>query len=167
MAVFNPFWILDSRSLNLSALFDSPYETVFLRRILVLEGLAWSHGLAVAYSGHLRGIMGNKAKLELVQPMLGEFQSHRVHMLSLLQALQPAIWTRALIIVLQVRRCLFGFHIRANASRPRTMIKYFIFSITHTHVGHRLAGLLQHLPRLPAHVPRHRRVHWRPGHPAL
>lgn len=122
VAIFNPFWVLDSRHLNLGAFWDSPNETIFLRRRVVLEGLAWSHGLAVAYSGHLRSIMRNKAKVELVQPMLGEFQSHRVHMLSLLQALQPAIWTLALIIVLQVPRCSTENWIEAIDWNPGSLI---------------------------------------------
>lgn len=48
------------------------------------------------------GILQNKAKLELVHPMVGEFFSHRVHLLSLQAALQPSIFTRLLILVVQV-----------------------------------------------------------------
>jgi len=47
------------------------------------------------------GILCNKDMLQMVQPGLGEFQSHRVHFLSTVQTLKPSIITRALILVIQ------------------------------------------------------------------
>ena len=36
-AVLNPFWIFDSQHLNAWAFFSNPNQTVFLRRVIVLE----------------------------------------------------------------------------------------------------------------------------------
>lgn len=37
VAIVNPFWLVDSRYLNAGAFLRSPNETVFFRRVLVLE----------------------------------------------------------------------------------------------------------------------------------
>lgn len=78
VAWFRPLWVLNTPDLNL---FARPRETVFLRRTIMLEGIAWGHGLSMAYIGHLRDIRTYIDQLQMVQPMLGEFQSHRVHLL--------------------------------------------------------------------------------------
>ena len=93
--------MLDTPDLNLFAFFARPGETVFLRRAILLEGIAWGHGLSMAYIAHLSGIFTNTDQLQMVQPMLGEFQSHRVHLLCFLQALKPSIFTRILVLAIQ------------------------------------------------------------------
>jgi ubiquinol oxidase len=97
LAMFNPLWLFDSEKLNLTAFWNHPDETLFLRRALLLEGLAWGHGLALMTLHHFRGILTNTDQLEIVQPMMGEFQSHRVHNLVFAQALEPSILTRLLL----------------------------------------------------------------------
>lgn len=75
-----PFlWILDPPLLSWGAFITNYDETIFLRRSILLEGVVWVHGLASAYANHLIGILNNKDMLQMVQPGLGEFQSHRVH----------------------------------------------------------------------------------------
>ncbi len=55
----------------------------------------------MAYIGHLRGILTNTDQLQMVQPMLGEFQSHCVHLLCFLQASKPSIFTRVFLVGIQ------------------------------------------------------------------
>lgn len=101
VALLRPLWVLDTPELNLSAFVERPRETIFLRRALLLESVHWIHGLTMAYVCHLRSILTNHDELQMVQPMLGEYQSHRIHLLSFLQALKPSIFTRVLLIVIQ------------------------------------------------------------------
>lgn len=60
------------------------------------------------YLHHLKGLLHNTDNSETVLPLLAEFQSHRVHMSTLLQTLQPNIITRWLLLILQVRKDLSG-----------------------------------------------------------
>lgn len=97
-----PFlWILDPAPLDWGSFINNTQETIFLRRSIFIEGLVWAHGLGSAYANHLAGIFDNTARLQVVQPGLGEFQSHRVHYFSTVQTLKPSIITRALVLVLQ------------------------------------------------------------------
>lgn len=86
-----PFlWIFDPAPLDWGSFFTNFEETIFLRRSVLVEGVVWVHGLASAYASHLMGILYNKDMLQMVQPGLGEFQSHRVHYLSTVQTLYHA-----------------------------------------------------------------------------
>ena len=66
------------------------------------QGLAWCHGLATTHVHHLRGILANTSNVQMVDPMLGEFESHKVHLSVFLEGLQPALSTRLLLLVTQV-----------------------------------------------------------------
>lgn len=37
LAILNPLWIVDSALLNTAAFFEDPNQTIFLRRVLMLE----------------------------------------------------------------------------------------------------------------------------------
>ncbi len=98
VAWLNPLWIFDSDRLNWFSFMDNIEETVFLRRAILLTGLAWTHTLASVTAFHLRGILNNTGEFQMVQSMLAEFESHSVHYQSFVQVLKPSIFTRVLII---------------------------------------------------------------------
>lgn len=54
-------------------------------------------------AAHLRGLLFGTDQTDMVQIKLGEWQSHRAHQQSFMQAYPPAILTRVFLIFLQVR----------------------------------------------------------------
>lgn len=101
VALFNPMWLVDSEMLNMGSFFSNYDETIFFRRGLLLTGVAWCSPLAMAFAYHLRGIFTNTDNVEMVQSLLGEYQSHRTHYFSFVQVLKPSIFTRLLLLIAQ------------------------------------------------------------------
>ena len=66
------------------------------------QNLAWCHALAAAYAYHLRGILANTSNIQFVNPMMAEFESHKVHLSAYLEATHPALPTRLLLLLTQV-----------------------------------------------------------------
>lgn len=132
IALLNPTWLFDSMGLGLGAFLTSTRETIYLRRVLLMavgvarsdewvpawsiysnplnpsiakpphQTLLGSHGLAGAFAAHLRGLLFGTDQSEMVHCKIGEWQSHTAHQQSLLQAFKPAIFTRILLMFVQV-----------------------------------------------------------------
>jgi len=82
-----------------------PLETLYLRRLVLLEGLAWGHGLAVGYLHHLISLWTNQEEGYVIAGVLmAEFNSHRTHAAILQSLTQPGPLTRLVLLALQVRR---------------------------------------------------------------
>ena len=82
------------------------------------QTLLASHGLSGAFAAHLRGLFFGTDQSEMVHCKIGEWQSHSAHQQSIIQAFNPAIFTRILLIfvhVCQVNR-LFPIHPRIGIS---------------------------------------------------
>ena len=85
-----------------------PLETLYLRRLVVLEGLAWGHGLAAGYLHLIKSIWNNHGGggcgdyYAIITVLMAEFNSHRSHAATLQSLTQPGPITRAILLVTQV-----------------------------------------------------------------
>lgn len=98
-------WVGNSPLLNYSAGRKRRKQTVWLRRILLLETLAACHGLASGLLHHWETILyapTSAAPHSMVYALLGEYDSHRTHFATFQVIAKPGPITRLLLLGAQI-----------------------------------------------------------------
>ncbi|DBA78769.1 TPA: inducible alternative oxidase 2, variant 2 [Trebouxia sp. C0004] len=98
-------WVGNSPMLNYSAGQKKRKQTVWLRRILLLETLAACHGLASGLLHHWETILyapTSAAPHSMVYALMGEYDSHRTHFATFQVIAKPGPITRLLLLGTQV-----------------------------------------------------------------
>ncbi|KAL3150258.1 hypothetical protein ABBQ32_000110 [Trebouxia sp. C0010 RCD-2024] len=98
-------WIGNSELLNRFAGQKHRKQTVWLRRILLLEGLAECHGMASGLLHHSESVLYNQTSApphRMVYALIGEFNSHRTHLLTFLSIAKPVFLTRLILLSTQI-----------------------------------------------------------------